>query len=254
MTQPHRQHRIDLLNSLPRSPETECPYLVDCSSAMRYFFAESDMATVVIDAVLENGFRRCGDMWYVNECPGCRRCIPYRVAPDTFTPSRNMKRVLKRNADVTVTFAAPELTTEKTELYLNYQHDQHFLKPAIPKPDGDPFEPTDALGTMTYQMYENPESTLEVTMTLDDRVIGFGTLDVGETAVSLVYFAFDPDLAKRSLGTLTILKSIEWAKDNGYAMAYLGLYIKDHPKMEYKSRYRPAEIMTEDGDWVPFVG
>lgn len=252
MNQHQRQQRTEFIDSLPVSPESNCPYLAGCTSAMRYFFSGNDMPPPFIDAVLEYGFRRCGDMWYLNECPGCRACIPYRVPTQTFTPSKNMKRVLRRNADVTVTFATPEMTPEKTALYLNYQHDQHFLRPAISKTDQEEFEPTDALETMAYQMYENPDSTLEVTMTVGDQVVGFGTLDVGETSVSLVYFAFDTTVAHRSLGTLNILKSIEWAKANGYPMAYLGLYIENHQKMHYKSRFGPAEIMAPDGTWVPF--
>ncbi len=254
MTQTDRQHWIDLLQNLPKAPETTCPYLPDRTSAMVYFFTDENVSSSLIDLALERGFRRCGEMWYLNECPGCRRCIPYRVATDTFSLSRNMQRVLKRNDDVVITFDVPTLTAEKTELYLNYQHDQHFLKPSLPHPPGKTFDPTDVLGTMTYQMYENPKSTLEVTMTLDDRVIGFGTLDVGETTVSLVYFAFDPDFANRSLGTLNVLKSMEWAKRNGYEQAYLGLYIDGHQKMDYKARYQPAESMTEEGTWEPFVG
>ena len=45
----------------------------------------------------------------------------------------------------------------------------------------------------------------------------------------------------RSLGTLAILRQIEWAKRDGYSHLYLGYWIDGHRKMDYKRRFRPLE-------------
>jgi arginine-tRNA-protein transferase len=65
-----------------------------------------------------------------------------------------------------------------------------------------------------------------------------------------VYTFFDPDEAKRSLGTLAILSQLEWARRDGRAHLYLGYWIDGHRKMDYKRRF--AAIETFDGrEWHP---
>ena len=44
-----------------------------------------------------------------------------------------------------------------------------------------------------------------------------------------------------ALGTLGILRQIEWARRDGRAHLYLGYWIAGHPKMDYKRRFRPLE-------------
>ncbi len=143
------------------------------------------------------------------------------------------------------------MTDEKKEIYLRYQYSQHFLRPALPNVgEGKEFDADNALETMEYQMFTNPYSSRELEMRLDGQLIGFGIMDVAAQSTSMVYFVFDPDLGERSLGTLNIIKSIEWAGTSGYQYVYLGYYIPEHPKMEYKSHFRPAEMLNlRTGDW-----
>jgi arginine-tRNA-protein transferase len=42
---------------------------------------------------------------------------------------------------------------------------------------------------------------------------------------------------------LAILRMIQWAKLQGFDYLYLGFFIPGHPKMDYKFRYHPAEIL-----------
>jgi len=82
------------------------------------------------------------------------------------------------------------------------------------------------------------------------RLLSVAITDVVENALSAVYTFFDPDLAERGLGTLSLLKQIEWAKRDHRAHLYLGYWIQGHDKMDYKRRFRPLEAF--DGrSWQP---
>ena len=43
------------------------------------------------------------------------------------------------------------------------------------------------------------------------------------------------------LGTLAVLKQLEWAARDGRQYLYLGYWIAGHAKMDYKRRFQPLE-------------
>ena len=83
------------------------------------------------------------------------------------------------------------------------------------------------------------------------RLLGVAVTDlVGDVALSAVYTFYDPDAAARGLGTLAILKQVEWARRDGREHLYLGYWIAGHRKMDYKRRFGPLEGF--DGrEWRP---
>lgn len=241
-----------ILNNLPESPETDCSYFGDRMNQVTYFFSDAGMTPKMQEEAINMGFRRCGDTWYRTICPDCNMCITQRVKAKEFVPSKNQKRVLRRNRDIACTIATPNDTREKEEIYLRYQYSQHFQKPPFVRPGqkAAEFDPSETLGIMQYQMYTNPKTSLELEMRLDEQLVGFGIMDVAVTTTSLVYFVFDPDFHRRSLGTLNILWSIEWSRKNGFDHVNLGYYIPGHMKMDYKSRFKPSEMLdSRAGKW-----
>ncbi len=239
------------LACLPESPETPCSYFDGRQSRMNYFFGDADIPGELLELSLAKGFRRCGDTYYRTSCRNCKLCMSYRAPVRSFRPSRNQKRVRRKNRDVTYHVGAPRLTPEKQELYLRYQYSQHYQRPAIPgRPHYREFNQGERLATMHHQMYANPKSTRELEMFREDSLIGFGIIDVALRSISLVYFVFDPDCRERSLGTLNILYSLEWAAEQGFDYVHLGYFIPGHRKMAYKGRFKPAEMLDRDtGQW-----
>ena len=65
--------------------------------------------------------------------------------------------------------------------------------------------------------------------------------DLVPDALSAVYTFYDPDESDRGLGTLGVLRQLEWAARDGRGHLYLGYWIAGHPKMDYKRRFRPLE-------------
>jgi arginine-tRNA-protein transferase len=78
-------------------------------------------------------------------------------------------------------------------------------------------------------------------------------IDQLDDGISSVYTFFDPDLAARSLGVFNVLWQVGLAKQLGLKYVYLGYWIKDCRKMEYKTQYRPIEGLL-NGKWQLLKG
>jgi arginine-tRNA-protein transferase len=91
-----------------------------------------------------------------------------------------------------------------------------------------------------YRLYDPP----------DDQPVAVMMVDIQRDGLSAVYSFFDPELEDRSLGTFMVLDCAALAHEMELAYVYLGYYIRDCDKMNYKSRFKPAEVMIE-GKWLP---
>ncbi len=80
-------------------------------------------------------------------------------------------------------------------------------------------------------------------------LLGVGICDVCAESLSSVYFYFDPDEARRSLGTFSAMWEIEWARRNSIPHYYLGYWVKACGAMEYKANFKPFELLGTDGVW-----
>ena len=70
--------------------------------------------------------------------------------------------------------------------------------------------------------------------------------------LSSVYMYFDPDWARQSLGSFSVLWETLHAQQQGWRYYYLGYYVADSPTMSYKARFRPNERLIDDQVWVLF--
>jgi arginine-tRNA-protein transferase len=79
------------------------------------------------------------------------------------------------------------------------------------------------------------------------RLLAVALTDVLNDGLSMVYSYFDPDYGSRSLGTLMILDHIERARKMGLAYVYLGYWVPNSRKMDYKGRFLPQERLMPSG-------
>jgi len=63
----------------------------------------------------------------------------------------------------------------------------------------------------------------------------------------MVYSFYAPNEIRRSLGTFMILDHIAYAAQLGLPYLYLGYWVADCRKMEYKRRFRPLEALGPQG-------
>jgi arginine-tRNA-protein transferase len=187
---------------------------------------------------MDAGFRRSGRVVYQPVCGHCRACVPLRVPVATFQPDKSQRRTWRRNPDLTVTLTDPEPTPEKHDLYERYRQQWHGAD-----------EPRD-WSQFTSFLYDSPVETLEFSYRDPaGRLLGVGICDVCDESLSSVYFYFDPDESKRSLGTFSALYELDWASRAGIPYYYLGYWITGCGAMEYKANYRPCEALGTDGVW-----
>ncbi len=220
-----------------------CPYLPGRTATLRAFAADR-LDAGVYHAFMDAGFRRSGRMVYQPACDGCRRCVPIRVPVDRFRPDKTQRRCQRRNADLAVAVGPPALTDEKFDLYQRYVRQWHD------KPDAGDDDGADARASLASFLYASPVQTLEFTYRDPaGRLLAVGIADVCRRSFSSVYFYFDPDARDRSPGTFGALHEIAWAAAAGIPHYYLGYWVNGCRKMEYKTNFRPFELLGPGGRW-----
>ena len=218
----------------------DCVYLPGRRWALRMASAPRDDAAY--RQLLESHHRRSGWVVYRPVCRGCRACQPLRVPVASFVPSRSQRRALKRNQDVELEVGPPEPTQEKLDLH------NRFVATRFDR--GDAGFPS--LESYAEVFGGSPVSTREMRYRVDGRLVGLGLVDLLPDVVSSVYFYFDPDESRRSLGTYSVLQEVELARRTERRYVYLGYYISGCREMSYKARFRPCEALGPDGVWRPF--
>ena len=143
---------------------------------------------------------------------------------------------LGRNADVDVRVLAAERSEEQLDLYKRYLGARH-RGGGMDEHGGAEFDQF-LIGSW------NEGRFIEFREHATHRLLAVAITDVMERALSAVYTFYDPDERARGLGTLAILKQIEWARREGREHLYLGYWIAGHMKMDYKRRFQPLEGFT----------
>lgn len=195
---------------------------------------------------LEWGFRRSGDIIYRPHCQGCQACVAVRIPVDAFKPDRSQRRCLRDNADIEMRVCQAVRTDEQLALYRRYLRARH----AGGGMDGHGAVEFDQFLVGSWSEGRFMELR-EAGPTRPGRLLAVAVTDVIGNALSAVYTFFDPDHARRGLGTLAILKQIEWARRERRSHLYLGYWIAGHDKMDYKRRFRPLEGFDGRG-WRAF--
>lgn len=215
----------------------DCVYLPGRRWALRMLPApRSDQA---YRDLLESHHRRSGWIVYRPVCRGCQACRPIRLPVARFAPSRSQRRCERRNADLTLELGPPEPSEEKRLLH------NRFVESRFDR--GESGFPS--LASYAEVFGPSPVTTVEMRYRREGRLIGLGIVDLLPEVVSSVYFFFDPDEARRSLGTFSILREIELARSTGRPWVYLGYHVAGCQEMAYKSRFRPCELLHDDGVW-----
>lgn len=220
----------------------ECGYLPERRAATLFVDPDVAMNDTLYGFLVERGFRRSGTHVYCHYCPSCRACQAVRVPVADYTMSRNLRRIWQRNQDLTIRVLPAGFTQERFELYQRYLQGRHQDGPMANATPGDFSDYLLASWCMTrFVEFRKNNCLVMVAVT-----------DILPTALSAVYTFFSPEERARSLGTYAILWQIRETIGLDKSHLYLGYWIADCQKMDYKARFQPME-MYQGQQWVQFL-
>ena len=219
------------------SMESDCPYIKGQTEQRIAVDISNDPQCH--DGLAVAGFRRVENWVYRPACPQCNACLPWRVDVANFMPSRNMLRIIKKNRDLTRHVASPIPSDDHYRLFKTYVTNRH---------DDGQMAQMDQL-EFTSMISNSPIETILISYKdAENNLVGAILSDLQSDGLSAVYSFFEPSLTTRSLGTFMVLDLLSIAKDSDLKWLYLGYFVDGSRKMEYKARFRPAEVF-KDGQW-----
>jgi arginine-tRNA-protein transferase len=217
-----------------------CPYLEGEQYRQQFFFADN-VSPEELDSLLSVGWRKFGLFYFRPNCPNCNECISLRVNINDFKLSKSQKRTLNKNKDIRVVYGPLIYEEGHYELFVKHSKIRFSQKD----------EEIESKELFMETHYTESTESLLAQYFIDDRLIAVGYLDKGKECLSSVYFIYDPDQSKRSLGIFGALKEIEYAKEEKLKYYHLGYYIKENNFMNYKANFKPYEILDyKTGLWI----
>lgn len=208
----------------------ECPYGFPFTATFHQG-AMIPLGESNIGLFLSAGYRRNGNWLYSMQCLNCMACLSLRLKVLDFCANRNQLRTKKRNADLDVEIMPLLWDAENSALC------DKFLKARYPK------EESSALMYFQDFFVNSIATTMQLQYRLEGRLVGGSIVDVGQRWMNAVYFYFDPDESKRSLGIWNILFLIELCQRWRIDYLYLGYLISELSSMNYKKNFKPYQIL-----------
>lgn len=217
-----------------------CPYLPGQRARLPMRLPTRWLTATEFDSRLQAGDRRQGVLLYRTSCAACRACEPIRIDVEAFKEGRTPRRIFRRGQEkIDVEIGPPEFSLERLALYNLHKRGRGLASTE------------DAMDEPGYRAFlvETCCDTFEIRYRVAGELMGVAIVDRAATALSAVYFYFNPDYGALSPGVFSILKQLELCRRWGLKYLYLGFYIEACRSMAYKARYRPHERLI-DGAWV----
>lgn len=231
-------HIINTIRLFRTAPHP-CSYKDAEQAATVFVDPEVSIDKTLNSKLSELGYRRSGAHLYRPDCDYCSACISCRIPVQQFKLKRRYQKVWNANQDLRVVESSSIDKPAAYGLYRKYINTRHR--------DGDMYP----ANPEQYQAFikASTADTRFLEFYRDQQLLAVAVVDVLEQGLSAVYTFFDPDEGKRSLGNFVILWQMQAARERQLPYLYLGYWIKGCAKMQYKSSFRPIEMLV-DGKWV----
>jgi leucyl-tRNA---protein transferase len=222
-----------------------CPYLPGRLERKVFTHLVGPDAKSLNTQLSNGGFRRSQNIAYRPACDSCQSCKSVRVPVRLFEWTKGFRRNLTRNSDISSTVVAAKATSEHYSLFRTYIDHRHG--------DGGMVDMTvlDFAAMVDDTLVDSRivEYRVPTAYNPNGELIAAVLVDVLNDGISLIYSFYDPELERRSLGTYVILDMIRRTELLNLPFVYLGFWIKESDKMNYKARFLPQERLSPEG-WV----
>jgi leucyl-tRNA---protein transferase len=229
-----------------------CPYIEGRFERKVFTHLVGDRAPSMNDVLTQGGFRRSQNIAYRPACESCRSCVSVRIVAGEFEPTRNMRRVINRNADLIGAQYDAEPSAEQYSLfrrYLDRRHKRGGMSDMSVLDYAMMVEDTHVDTKIIEYRRRGPDSF--ITGRGEGELLAVALTDRMGDGFSMVYSFYDPEAEERSLGTFMILDHIRRAREAALAHVYLGYWVNGSRKMNYKVRFAPQEHLSPKG-WERF--
>ncbi len=215
--------------------ETSCVYLPYKRMRMHYKYIK-EASFELNSALTERGWRRFGEYYSRPSCAGCTECLSLRIDALNFKFSKSAKRVMKKNKNTKIYIQKPTTTTSHIALHEKYHKFMSEKK-------GWKYHPISP--ALYNELYVEGHGNFgkEVLYFINGKLVGVDLIDICKDGISSIYFFYDPDYAKYSLGRYSIYQQILMARKYDLKWIYLGYYVKDCNSLNYKASYKPHQIL-----------
>jgi leucyl-tRNA---protein transferase len=214
-------------------PPHPCGYLPQQTAQLQHRI-QLDVSPAELDTLLAAGVRRFGPDYFAPQCPTCSACTPTRVATNRFVASKSQRRVLRENADLTLSIAAPSIDTHRLALYADWHGEREQKR-------GWAGSTLSADHYALQFAFPHPCARELSMRTQNGDLIGVSIVDETPTALSAVYFFSATAERARSLGVFNVLALLDIAAKLGKAHLYLGFLVEGCASLAYKANYNPQE-------------
>ncbi len=228
-----------------------CAYLPDKSVRMNYRHIEQASKDFVT-AVIQRGWRRFGKYYFHPICQGCDACKSLRIQADTFSPRKSQRRVVKKNRETKIIIQRPSLSKAHIELYNRY----HAWKSRK-----DQWRHREISQKEYFENFVDGAHDFgrEILYYAGDTLIGVDLIDIVNDGISAIYFYYDPEHAHLSLGTYSLIKQMDLAKQMGLPYIYLGYWVEGCQAFAYKKNFTPLDLLDgfpeiyKEVNWINLV-
>ena len=222
---------------LYQSTPYPCPYLPDRVAHHYISDPNFNLSTSAYSKLIDLGFRRAGERLHRPNCIQCSQCVSLRINVNDFSPSKSQRRILRKNVHLRVNIEKSPTQENYYQLYKRYIHARH----------PQTINMQNVEDTFTEFLFSSWSQTMAIEFRLpSNQLVCVSIYDPLEQGWSAVYTFFDTKYEKLSLGTYAILKQIGLLQQQNLSYLYLGYWIKDCRKMNYKTLFKPCEGFMQE--------
>ena len=215
-----------------------CSYLPEHEARSQVATPAYLIDTAAYSELVKAGFRRSGLYTYRPYCDQCRECVPVRLDVAEFRPTRAQRRAGKQHGQLEATFHDLKFNDEHYQLYRRYQSGRH-KGGSMDQDSREQFE---------HFLLQSNVATSLVEFREGDQLRMVSVIDRLADGLSSVYTFYDPDIAHASFGTYNVLWQARLCSGLGLPYLYLGYWIVQSPKMAYKIKFQPLQMLVQ-GEW-----